>query len=185
MECPLPRYHDHTLLSANRVYRFSQSRKGQVILSLRKCILFIANVVTIYKYLSSIEDERNAAMATPTAAMLPAPPTQDEAQYDDDQELQVYDDPNEEKDSEDDEDNHQPSLTRPEQRRGATRTNGNYNASRIFTHIKTANPPLFLNEYPGWLKNVIRATPVFCGLLSRTSTNGFEVLGPEDLQNPR
>jgi hypothetical protein len=122
-------------------------------------------------------------MATPVA-VLPPPPDQDEAQYNDDEELQVYDDPNDENDSEDDEDNHQASQRRPEQR-GAVRTNGNNNASRILTHIKPTNLPLFLKEYPDWLQNVIRATPVFCGLLSLTSTNGLEVLGPEDLQTRR
>jgi len=53
---------------------------------------------------------------------------------------------------------------------------------RIFEHLK---PPMFLQEEPVWLREVIEATPVFCGLMSLTSTKGIEILETKDLEHIR
>ena len=53
---------------------------------------------------------------------------------------------------------------------------------RIFEHLK---PPMFLQEEPVWLREVIEAMPVFCGLLSLTLTKGIEILETKDFEHLR
>ena len=53
-------------------------------------------------------------------------------------------------------------------------------STRIFEHLK---PPMFLQEEPVWLREVIEAMPVFCGLLSLTLTKGIEIEEQEAQEN--
>jgi len=130
----------------------------------------------------SIEDKSHNMMATPNA-------TEQEHQElleHDDEDLQVFHDDNEEEDNSDfDEEPQSQRQAGRRQTAAVTAVLGivNKEDSRICNHIKQTTPPIFLASHPEWMENVIKATPVFCGLLSLTKT--VEILGPKDLETRR
>lgn len=121
-------------------------------------------------------------MATPNA---PEHEHQELLEHDD-EDLQVFHDDNEEDDNSDfDEEPQSQRQAGRRQTAAVTAVLGivNKEDSRICNHIKQTTPPIFLASHPEWMENVIKATPVFCGLLSLTKT--VEILGPKDLETRR
>ena len=130
----------------------------------------------------SIEDKSHNMMATPNA---PEQEHQELLEHDD-EDLQVFHDDNEEEDNSDfDEEPQSQRQAGRRQTAAVTAVHGTVNKedSRICNHIKQTTPPIFLASHPEWMENVIKATPVFCGLLSLTKT--VEILGPKDLETRR
>jgi hypothetical protein len=130
----------------------------------------------------SIEDKSHNMMATPNA---PEQEHQELLEHDD-EDLQVFHDDNEEEDNSDfDEEPQSQRQAGRRQTAAVTAVLGivNKEDSRICNHIKQTTPPIFLASHPEWMENVIKATPVFCGLLSLTKT--VEILGPKDLETRR
>ena len=130
----------------------------------------------------SIQDKSHNMMATPNA---PEQEHQELLEHDD-EDLQVFHDDNEEEDNSDfDEEPQSQRQAGRRQTAAVTAVLGivNKEDSRICNHIKQTTPPIFLASHPEWMENVIKATPVFCGLLSLTKT--VEILGPKDLETRR
>jgi hypothetical protein len=130
----------------------------------------------------SIQDNSLNMMASPNA---PEQEPQELLEHDD-EDLQVFHDDNEEDDNSDfDEEPQSQRQAGRRQTAAVTAVLGivNKEDSRICNHIKQTTPPIFLASHPEWMENVIKATPVFCGLLSLTKT--VEILGPKDLETRR
>ena len=130
----------------------------------------------------SIQDNSLNMMASPNA---PEQEPQELLEHDD-EDLQVFHDDNEEEDNSDfDEEPQSQRQAGRRQTAAVTAVLGivNKEDSRICNHIKQTTPPIFLASHPEWMENVIKATPVFCGLLSLTKT--VEILGPKDLETRR
>ena len=130
----------------------------------------------------TLQESSHNIMATPNA---PEQEHQELLEHDD-EELQVFHDDNEEEDNSDfDEEPQSQRQAGRRQTAAETAVHGivNKEDSRICNHIKQTTPPIFLASHPEWMENVIKATPVFCGLLSLTKT--VEILGPKDLETRR
>ena len=131
----------------------------------------------------TLQESSHNIMATPNA---PEQEHQELLEHDD-EELQVFHDDNEEEDNSDFDEEPQSQRQAGRRQTEVMRTGvlGDVNKedSRICNHIKQTTPPIFLASHPEWMENVVKATPVFCGLLSLTKT--VEILGPKDLETPR
>ena len=104
-------------------------------------------------------------LLTPIVEAPPVQPYEHEADYDDygeEEDIPVIRDDN----SSDSEQSVIAQTNQPTQRAAALPKQ----PMKIFQHLK---PPMLLREEPVWLREVIEATPVFCGLLSLTSTKGI------------